>query len=217
MLLRVCHGTLFDLQSGSFSRPPALDHTEQIRDHPLNLPFHCPNAPSHRHIDPLMTPPVAKLGAAPFVSSACPAPHDLNQVSSLTSPGRKSPTLTPPQQPPRSSPPPSSLPSANHPIHTLISTQLSSHFPHTTLLHTTISPGKAEHMPSYTGKESKAHATSHKGSELKHKHKRNIGREAHTASKTTLIIRLHPGHTATSSPSRRSAMEISKRSPQGQG
>ena len=38
-----------------------------------------------------------------------------------------------------------------------------------------------------------------------------------TASKITLICKLQLGHTATSSPSRRSPSEISNRSPQGQG
>ena len=40
---------------------------------------------------------------------------------------------------------------------------------------------------------------------------------ARTASNITLIIRLQLGHTAISSPSRRSSSDISKRSPQGHG
>ena len=55
------------------------------------------------------------------------------------------------------------------------------------------------------------------------KHGSNLKREdkcrkhALTTSNTTLIIRLQLGQTAISSPSRRSPIEISKRSPHGQG
>lgn len=45
----------------------------------------------------------------------------------------------------------------------------------------------------------------------------NVWRKPLTGSKMTRIIKLHEGHRAISSASRSCAMEISKRSPQGQG